>query len=210
MRGFHLWLCLRNQCTDLLIQKGVLLINKVDSTKYPLLLSRIAQRLDVEGSDFFSVEEKGKLMSSLSLSEDELELLLDTSIFILQQAAHHICKPTVLQKELLKLEVDEDKCETMVQVWNKFAREIVEKLKRKTLHKEELISIKWQLNLNMGDSSQMKLKDPSAILEFGLKSDASPNSDESTKRVNVEFGHESLYSFYNQLEVIQAHLDSLL
>lgn len=106
----------------------------------------------------------------------------------------------------------------------------------------QLESIKWQLNLNMGQSMQSKLKDPTAVLEFGLKSGQNGIEDDNLRTINVEFDHKSLYKFYNQvctivasrrsactklkksvvllsftlhnvffqLELIQAHMDSLI
>ncbi|XP_064293822.1 COMM domain-containing protein 10 isoform X3 [Phalacrocorax carbo] len=70
---------------------------------------------------------------------------------------------------------------------------------------EQLETIGWQLNLQMAESVQAKLKSPQAVLELGVSNEDSKN----LKKVFVEFSHQELFEFYNKLETIQAQLDSL-
>ncbi len=57
----------------------------------------------------FSTEEEGKLQGALRLEAKELELVLDTTTFILQQAAYHLAKPLLLKTHLQAIELDEEK-----------------------------------------------------------------------------------------------------
>ncbi len=57
----------------------------------------------------FTTEEEERLQSALDLEPKELELILTTSTFILQQAAYHLVKPAVFQPQLASLGLDEDK-----------------------------------------------------------------------------------------------------
>ena len=49
------------------------------------------------------------MQSALSLDESQVSLVLETSEFILQQAAYHAAKPAVLTKQLNAIEINEDK-----------------------------------------------------------------------------------------------------
>ncbi|XP_074923269.1 COMM domain-containing protein 10 [Chelonoidis abingdonii] len=70
---------------------------------------------------------------------------------------------------------------------------------------EQLETIGWQLNLQMAQSTQAKLKSPQAVLELGMSNEDS----KKLEKVFVEFSHQELFEFYNKLETIQAQLDSL-
>ena len=46
---------------------------------------------------------------ALRLDAKDLELVLDATTFILQQAAYHLAKPALLKSHLQGIELDEDK-----------------------------------------------------------------------------------------------------
>ncbi|XP_073200863.1 COMM domain-containing protein 10 isoform X8 [Lepidochelys kempii] len=149
------------------IKKAVLLINMIDTGKFPRLLSRILQKLHLKAESSFSEEEEEKLQAAFSVEKQDLHLVLETISFILEQ----------------------------------------------------LETIGWQLNLQMAQSTQAKLKSPQAVLELGMSNEDSKVGKPLPGRVNlgifnlekvfVEFSHQELFEFYNKLETIQAQLDSL-
>ncbi|XP_031564733.1 COMM domain-containing protein 10-like isoform X2 [Actinia tenebrosa] len=157
------------------LKKAVSLINDLDASRFPLLLNRIIQKLHLKDERAFSDEEENKLQSGLSLDVDDLHIVLETSAFILEQAAYHNAKPAVLQQQLQNIGLNDDKLEAM----------------------------NWRLNLQMAQASKAKLKLPNALFEFHL------SSGEEKEKIHIEFSHEELYAFYNQLETIQSQLDSL-
>lgn len=55
------------------------------------------------------MEEEEKLQGALQLDPKELELVIDTTTFILQQAAYHLAKPTVLRTHLSAIGLEEEK-----------------------------------------------------------------------------------------------------
>ncbi len=57
----------------------------------------------------FTSEEETKLQGALRLGPKELELVLDTTTFIFQQAAYHLAKPALLRTHLQSIELDEEK-----------------------------------------------------------------------------------------------------
>lgn len=67
------------------LKKAVGLINDLDSAKFPLLLSRILQKLHLKDDRPFSEEEEEKLQSAFKLNSKDLTLVLESSEFFLQQ-----------------------------------------------------------------------------------------------------------------------------
>jgi len=57
----------------------------------------------------------------------------------------------------------------------------------------------------MAQSNMTKMKLPNVMFDLNLSSGSQGN----TEQVHLEFTHDELYAFYNQLETIQSQLDSL-
>uniref|UniRef100_A0A671PPM1 COMM domain-containing protein n=1 Tax=Sinocyclocheilus anshuiensis TaxID=1608454 RepID=A0A671PPM1_9TELE len=70
----------------------------------------------------------------------------------------------------------------------------------------QLDLVGWQLNLQMASSARSRLKAPHAVLNLGLRTE---DDTERLQDVSVEFNHQDLLDFYNQMEMIQTQLDSL-
>ena len=51
-------------------------------------------------------------------------------MYVLQQAAYYGMKSSVLQQQLLAVNVNPEKCEATVKAWSAFGKSIVEKLKK--------------------------------------------------------------------------------
>ncbi|XP_052216689.1 COMM domain-containing protein 10-like isoform X2 [Dreissena polymorpha] len=168
------------------IKKAVALINKLDDGKFRLVLSRIMQRLHLKDERTFSEEEEEKLQQTLGIDGPELELVLQTLEFLLQQAAYHAAKPAVLSQQLTQLELEQAKVEAIVSVWTTNGRDVLQKLRQQTLHPSQLEDINWRLNLQIAQSSVSKQKLPNAMFELGVR-----DSEEGVgkKKIRVEFTH---------------------
>ncbi|XP_014813358.1 PREDICTED: COMM domain-containing protein 10 [Calidris pugnax] len=153
----------------------------------------------------FSEEEEEKLQIAFSLEKQDLHLVLETISFILEQAVYHNLKPASLQQQLQSIHLDQDKAEAFASAWAAAGQDTIEKFRQRVLTPQKLETIGWQLNLQMAESMQAKLKSPRAVLELGVSNEDSKNM----KKVFVEFSHQELFEFYNKLETIQAQLDSL-
>lgn len=187
------------------IKEAVNFINTIDVNKFSRLLSRIIQKLHVKGERTFNEEEEQKLQAALSLDKNALNLVLETAAFIMEQAVYHSIKPASLQQQLEEIHLNSDKAEVFSQSWASAGPELVEKLKRNTFAPKKLDYISWQLNLQMAQSSQARLKSPSAVLHLGVRNEDS----EVQENIFVEFDHQQLLEFYDKLEVVQGQLDSL-
>ncbi|XP_072243052.1 COMM domain-containing protein 10 [Leuresthes tenuis] len=187
------------------IKEAVTFINAIDVNKFSRLISRIIQKLHLKGEQTFSEEEEQKLQAALSLDKHALNLVLETAAFILEQAVYHNIKPASLQQQLELIHLSPEKAELFSQTWATAGPQLVEKLKRNIFASKKLEYVGWQLNLQMAQSSQARLKSPSAVLQLGLQREDS----EVQENVFVEFNHQELLDFYNKLETVQGQLDSL-
>ncbi|KAF7660831.1 hypothetical protein LDENG_00274590 [Lucifuga dentata] len=187
------------------IKEAVTLINTIDVNKFSRLISRIIQKLHLKGERTFSEEEEQKLQAALLLDKQALNLVLETAAFILEQAAYHNVKPASLQQQLEAVHLSPDKAEVFSQTWATVGPELLERLKHSIFAPRKLEYVGWQLNLQMAQSSQARMKAPSAVLQLGLRNEDS----EVQENVFVEFNHEELLDFYNKLEIVQGQLDSL-
>uniref|UniRef100_A0A3B3DVX8 COMM domain containing 10 n=1 Tax=Oryzias melastigma TaxID=30732 RepID=A0A3B3DVX8_ORYME len=177
------------------IKEAVTFINAVEVNKFSKLISRIVQKLHLKGEKTFSEEEEEKLQVALSLDKRGLNLVLETTAFVFEQAAYHNIKPASLQQQLEGIHVCPEKAEVLAQAWATAGPDLVEKLKRNIFAPKKLDFVGWQLNLQMAQSSQARLKSPSAVLQLGLRSEDS----EAQENVFVEFNHEELLEFYNKV-----------
>ncbi|NXD94650.1 COMDA protein, partial [Chaetorhynchus papuensis] len=159
----------------------------------------------LQAESTFSEEEEEKLQIAFSLEKQDLHLVLETISFILEQAVYHNLKPASLQQQLQNIHLDQDKAEAFASAWAAGGQDTVEKFRQRVLTPQKLETIGWQLNLQMAESMQAKLKSPQAVVELGVSNEDSKN----LKKVFVEFSHQELFEFYNKLETIQAQLDSL-
>uniref|UniRef100_A0A3P9PF82 COMM domain containing 10 n=1 Tax=Poecilia reticulata TaxID=8081 RepID=A0A3P9PF82_POERE len=155
------------------IKEAVNFINTIDVSKFSRLLSRIIQKLHVKGERTFSEEEEQKLQAALALDKHALNLVLETTAFILEQAVYHSIKPASLQQQLEEIHLNSDKAEVFSQAWASAGPELVEKLKRSTFAPKKLDYVSWQLNLQMAQSSQARMKSPSAVLQLGVRNEDS-------------------------------------
>ncbi|XP_062310939.1 COMM domain-containing protein 10 [Osmerus eperlanus] len=187
------------------IKEAVSLINGIDQNKFSRLLSRILQKLHLKGERTFSEEEEDKLQAALSLDKQALGLVLETSAFILEQAVYNNVKPAALKLQLEAVNLSPERAEAVSQAWASAGPDLAERLRQGIFTPKKLEQVGWQLNLQMAQSRQAKLKAPHVILELGLSTEAS----EGVEKVFVEFSHQELLDFYNKLETVQTQLDSL-
>uniref|UniRef100_A0A4W6CF83 COMM domain containing 10 n=1 Tax=Lates calcarifer TaxID=8187 RepID=A0A4W6CF83_LATCA len=155
------------------IKEAVTFINAIDVNKFSRLISRIIQKLHLKEERTFSEEEEQKLEAALSLDKQALNLVLETAAFILEQAVYHNVKPASLQQQLEAVHLNPDKAEVFSQTWATAGPELVEKLKHNIFAPKKLEYVGWQLNLQMAQSSQARLKSPSAVLQLGLRNEDS-------------------------------------
>ncbi|PRD23914.1 UNVERIFIED_CONTAM: COMM domain-containing protein 10 [Trichonephila clavipes] len=129
--------------------------------------------------------------------------MITICVLKLTEAAYHLAKPAVLSQQLQLLDINGEKVPTIVQAWVSNAKTVIDKLKRKTIASKQLSDVNWELRLQTAQSSVSKLKNPVGLIELTL------DSNEKVEKLQMEFSHKEMYSFYNQLETVQSQLDAL-
>ena len=188
------------------------LINGLSAEKFPLLLTRIIERLSTDGESAFTSEEEARLQSMLSLSVTQLHTVLEASAFIFEQAAYQAVGASDLLGHLTEAGMSESQAAATVMVWRDNSTSLLERLRERTLGGPKVLTdSRWRMHLHMGQSGLTKLKEPSAIFEMHL---ADPNSsadgsESANEQFQVEFSHEELYAFFLKMDRIQEQLDAL-
>mmetsp|Transcript_28497 Transcript_28497/g.33703 ORF Transcript_28497/g.33703 Transcript_28497/m.33703 type:complete len:199 (+) Transcript_28497:18-614(+) len=181
------------------------LINTIDASKFPFLLTRIVQKLHLRNESIFSDVEHEQLCGRFSLSDGELRTVLEALSYVFEQAAYHTIRPASLPDLLMETGMDEGHAAAVAEVWEEGATGLVAQLKEHTMSgPSSLTSSQYRLHLVMGESNLSTLQDPAALFELGL---TSANGD--TEKVAVEFNHNEMYDLFLKLERIQEQLDGL-
>ncbi|MGH0148927.1 UNVERIFIED_CONTAM: hypothetical protein FKN15_041303 [Acipenser sinensis] len=87
----------------------------------------------------FSEEEEEKLQSAFSLEKQDLQLILETVSFILEQAVYHNVKPASLQQQLENVHLNPEKAEAFAQAWATTGQETVEKFRQRMFAPKKVI-----------------------------------------------------------------------
>ena len=170
----------------------------------------------------FSPEEGQQLKQLFNLStEEELEQVLGSCSYVFEQAAFTSTNPEALYGLLLEQAgFDEPHAKALGRVWAAEAPAFISRLKARTLGGPTLVDTDYPLNIIMGESSLTRLQESTALFEFTVAGVGDAGADSSSagesrdgvsgsKKIGVEFSHPELYSFFSQLERIQAQLDNL-
>ncbi len=196
-----------NQILIFRSNEAILLINGMDSSKFPKFLLRIVEKIDQKNAQIFSEEEENKLKTIFSIDETQkIKLIIQTICHLLNQMIYNLVKPKVLAKELSDLGLESDKVKTFVEIWNNNASKIIEKLKEKSyeIAAIQLSDINWRFKLLTNESCQSHQKEPLAQLDLSLKTQTNSN-----RNISIDFSHEELSQLYEKLETIQTQIDVL-
>merc|ERR1711974_83485 len=180
------------------------LINKIPTAKLGLVLERVVSNID-SGDAPFSEDENKKLCALFSLSEEEMASVLDALCFIFEQLAYHEVTSDQLTAHLSKTGITSDRVTCFVTIWTNQKKELLSKLRVKTVVPKTVDRVDWRLQLAMAQNDLSSISKPTSIFSFSLKD----QDKKETDALSIEFSHEELLSFYDKIEVIQSQLDAL-
>eukprot|EP01032_Pedospumella_encystans_P011619 gene11619-13502_t len=207
-------------------QEAAKVVNGIPVDKFPLLLNRIIQKLHLKTA-YFSAEEEEQLKPMLKLNDKDLKTTLDCCSYIYEQAAFSSTGPEPLFEILLEAGFDEAHAKVLGRTWATEASEYIARLKAvQTMGQPSsasLVSTDYHLNLVLAQGALSRQQEPTALFEFsfagGEKSAKETNESGVQESGNligsgedklcVEFNHEELFSFFNQLERMQKQIDAL-
>lgn len=91
--------------------------------------------------------------------------------------------------------------------WATEATEYIAKLKDQSLGYRYLSNVDYHLNMVTGQSELTRQQETCAIFELTVQNSLTDASQ--AEKLLLEFNHEELYSFFNDLERMQQQLDRL-
>ena len=187
------------------IQKAVELINGIENERFLLLIQRILLKLHSNYESSFKQDELEKLEKSLNLSRESIQLVIDILEFIFLQAAYELVKPAFLQTSMVKIKLNEEKSNSIAEVWKENGKDILEKIRQhKTISNQRLQTIKWRLNLNLATDCKTKQKNPTTLFQFNVG-----HASSSSQSFHVELDKDQLFELFSKIEQIQIQVDAL-
>jgi len=181
------------------------MVKKLDATKFPSLIQRIIQKIGIKDEKPFSSQEMEKLQEIFGITENDLNLVLDSCALIFERAAYFALSSPRFGKELEAIGFEEAQISPFLKVWEAEKERVLIKLREKTVVPDVVDSVGWRLHLKLAQNGGKEFKEPRAIFEIGIKN----TDDKENKKLQVEFDHQELFKFFNDLEVIQDQLDNL-
>ena len=178
------------------------MINEIDSNKFQKLLVKIIDRINQDDGSLFSNEEEEKLQEIFSLNHDQITLLIETLKSLIVQIANNYIKPSIIAADLRESGFAENKMLIFLETWASKSSKIFEQNKNacKTLP-NELSDVNCKIKVQTNETSKSNIKTPLVQVDLVLTSE---------NNVSLDFNHQELTSFYNQLEEIQNQVDVLL
>ena len=76
-------------------------INQIDTGKFPLVLTRIIQKLHLKEDSIFDGKEEAQLCKMLGMSEADLDTVISACSYIFEQAAYDQVAVGALEENLL-------------------------------------------------------------------------------------------------------------
>jgi hypothetical protein len=149
----------------------------------------------------------------LSHKENEFLSSFDEQVlsgvkYIFETALYTSMNPDKLYNGLIELDMSEDRAEIFRVIWQEQGRTVVAKAREREMGPQILSSFSWRLQLHMSEQNLSKLTAPNCLFQFNLKNDTFI-SDNKEEELVVEFSQDDMYSFFQNLETIQAQLDEL-
>ncbi|XP_058824023.1 COMM domain-containing protein 10 isoform X2 [Topomyia yanbarensis] len=147
------------------------------------------------------------LQNDSQLNEQDFKLALQTLAYLVRRSLKFMLKPSTLQSDLRnRLLLDENKSNILVKHWIQATKIILDSLKPSEGDRgsegsasNQLADVSWKVRAQL--SSEPRQKDKLALGQLELKT--------TKKAINLELNSTEIVDFYNQLERIQAELDSL-
>jgi len=167
-------------------KEAVALFNKLDPSKLSLLVERVLLKSppDSKTGRLFAEKEEAKLRDAFDLTQENLETLLNASVYVFDTAAYKNITATKLKAFLEASGVDGTQAMSFAKVWNDHKETFLAKLRSQTLSgTQKLDGVKWRLQLTMGQKELSKSKDLTTIINLSLSSDL----EESSKKRKRNF-----------------------
>lgn len=151
-------------------------------------------------------EEHKSIQENLELTDEKMNLLVNASSYVFEQALYHSLNPEKLSEQLQVQGLGEPQALAFQYVWQQAGAGYVAKMKERSLGGPSLLrQVSWNLQLKVGQESSQREKQPIALFEFELGTE-----QQARENVTIEFTKNELFKFFTNLEQIQEQLDNIM
>eukprot|EP01132_Coremiostelium_polycephalum_P007815 gene7815-9618_t len=192
--------------------ESIELINKLDPSRFPKILTRIIQKIGQRNERIFTDAEEAQLQNLLNITSSQLKTVVECCSYIFEQTAYFTLSSANLVNQLSKTPLFDDKCSAFEKIWEEHSKNTIGNLRTKSISPLVLDDVGWRFHYQLSSSTSTK-RQSSAIFELDLKNGASDNNStvvgNDNEKMILEFNRSQLQEFFYKLEMIQEKLDSL-
>lgn len=141
-------------------------VNEVELSKFPLLLTKLIQKLHLRSSQIFNQAEEEQLKTLFGFTDEQLRVVLDSSSYVFEQAAFNAVGPEPMHDALVAADVDEAHSKVFGRIWASEAQSFIARLKARSLGAPTLLESQYRLHIDTQDDGKAKGHDASAVLEL--------------------------------------------
>ena len=182
------------------LQESLKYANDMKPRQFAQMLRRLAIALKDRDNVPFSEEDVQILLEQFSLSPSELESLFSACQYVLQQAAAFSFTSEKIEIYATQCGLSEDISQCFSAVWDAEGEDLINALKQRTVTDDVLSSTSWRLNMKAAEKDQPPSKTPVMLLDLNVQ---------GKEPITIQFNHEELSNFYEQIEQIQREVDRL-
>ncbi|KAH0792939.1 COMM domain-containing protein 10 [Histomonas meleagridis] len=182
------------------LQAALKIPEKIQPRQFAQILRRLAIALETQNPSPFSEDEVQILLEQFEMTPTEFDAMFSSCLYVLQQAACFSFDSEKTQVYASQCGANESTAECFSAVWDAEGDNLIETLKQRTISGTTLESTSWRLNLKTAEQNVGVTRDPVMLLDLNLNNE---------KPISIQFDHEGLSKFYQEIEKIQQQIDSL-
>ena len=176
------------------------LAERIPSQQFVQLLKRVAISLNDREKTPFSDDEVTFLIEQFSFTPSSLDEMLSGCQYLLQQSACFGFTADKLKQYVSDLGISDELVKCFCNVWDGEGDRIIESFKNRAISDYSLDNTKWTLNVGAYSKNVGYNRATNAVLNLNIP-DKEP--------ILVQFNHDQLTQFYQQIEQIQQEIDKL-
>ena len=181
------------------LQAALQLPERIDPRFFAQFLRRIAISLKERNQTPFSEDDVKALLDQFEMTTADFEEMFSSCQYVLQQAACFNFDSEKISTFVTNNGASEAVAGCFSAVWDAEGDNLLDALKARPISDNALSTAGWRLNLKADSSADGKERTPVMLLNFDVAKDP----------ITIQFTHQELSHFYEQIEAIQQQIDKM-
>lgn len=182
------------------LQEALKIPDRLPAKQFAQVLRRLAIALKTRDAIPFSEDETQILLEQFEMTPSDFDTMLSSCQYILQQSATFSFTSEKIEMYCQQCGISEGVTQCYSAVWDAEGDDLIENLKQRTMSENVLDNTDWRLNLQAADLEKANQRKPVMLIDLNVT---------NSKPVSIQFDHEQLTAFYNQIEMIQQQIDKM-